>query len=298
MSGRPKAYRITHSNFVLWPLSEQVKAMAEQKYQDEVLQKQMVTKNMSSWPSEGTHVCGFRAAAYRNRKDGIWRLSEDTSVLHHSHSCPVAGAKVKAKQLMNAPAIRASIIAQGGKAKAKTIRAEAAKMGVGGSAASDDTLWRAQRALRKKINHAWDAQWAEFGRYFNKLQQFNITAKVCTDEEGVFRCAFVAFPAARIAIINNGRGVCSTDFGHMKHDFFGGLNATGLFQLGDGSVIPLWSAIFAETMGDEDIFKWEWCARQIKESGYCQAYDNAVHFRDRHEGAVGFERILQIDKGK
>ncbi len=35
---------------------------------------------------------------------------------------------------------------------------------------------------------------------------------------------------AAVAVVReHGKPVCSTDFGHFKHDYFDGLNATGLF---------------------------------------------------------------------
>lgn len=254
----------------------------------------MVKKNLARWAPED--ICVFMASASKNRTTGLWTLS-GKSVLEHSQSCPVASAKVKPSMLAKDPAWRASIGAHGGKAKAKVIRAEAAKIGLGGSAATNDALYQAQKKVRGELNLLWEAQWAEFGRYFHKLKEAGIKAVYDTNDDGVFLRAFVAFPAGFEAITVNGRGVCSTDFGHIKHEYFGGLNATGLFQLGDGTVIPLWSAIFAESEGAESQFMWEYCAEQIKNAGFENLYKGAVHFRDRHRGADGFERILSIEKG-
>jgi hypothetical protein len=54
------------------------------------------------------------------------------------------------------------------------------------------------------------------------------------DTNGVFKSAFVVHCAAVKVINSHGRPVCSTDFGHFKHDYFDGLNATGLcFHLFD-----------------------------------------------------------------
>jgi hypothetical protein len=121
--------------------------------------------------------------------------------------------------------------------------------------------------------------------------------KIDTEADGMFKSAFVAFRAVHEAIKLNARPVCSTDFGHMKHELFAGLNATGLFQMGDGTIIPLWAAVFAESEGAESNFKWEWCAKRLKDAAVDDVYMGAVHFRDRHAGADGFERILDIKWG-
>jgi hypothetical protein len=65
------------------------------------------------------------------------------------------------------------------------------------------------------------------------LININLFTKV--DNNGVFKSAFVVHYAAVDAIKAHGRPVCSTDFGHFKHDNFEGLKATGLC----GSVLLL-----------------------------------------------------------
>lgn len=220
-----------------------------------------------------------------------------SSVLNHSTACPIANAKVKTSLLTSDPGFRASVIAHGGKGAAKVMRTEAAKIGLGGDSVNDEILWRAQRIVRREINLSWSSQWGEMGRYFRKMNNAGIKAAVLCDADQVFDRAFVAFPAVYAAIKVGGRGVCSTDFGHMKHDWFGGLNALGLFQLGDGSIIPLWAAIFSEQSGSEDTNKWEWCAEQIRNAGMADVYAECVHFRDRHAGAPFFERSLGVRFG-
>jgi hypothetical protein len=49
------------------------------------------------------------------------------------------------------------------------------------------------------------------------------------DNNGVFKSAFVVHYAAVDVVKAHGRPVCSTDFGHFKHDYFDGLNATGSY---------------------------------------------------------------------
>ena len=55
---------------------------------------------------------------------------------------------------------------------------------------------------------------------------FNLIGQV--DNNGVFKSVFVVHYAAVAVVREHGRPVCSTDFGHFKHDYFDGLNATGL----------------------------------------------------------------------
>ena len=61
------------------------------------------------------------------------------------------------------------------------------------------------------------------------------------------RYAFIAFGGAAEFLRVAGRPVGSTDFGHHKHVLFDGLNGTIMGQLGNGTLIPLASIIFAET---------------------------------------------------
>ncbi len=55
---------------------------------------------------------------------------------------------------------------------------------------------------------------------------FNLIVQV--DSNGVFKSVFVVHYAAVAVVREHGRPVCSTDFGHFKHDYFDGMNATGL----------------------------------------------------------------------
>jgi hypothetical protein len=57
--------------------------------------------------------------------------------------------------------------------------------------------------------------------------QININLIVQVDNNGVFKSVFVVHYAAVAVVREHGRPVCSTDFGHFKHDYFDGLNATG-----------------------------------------------------------------------
>ncbi len=57
---------------------------------------------------------------------------------------------------------------------------------------------------------------------------FYINLIVQVDNNGVFKSVFVVHYAAVAVVRAHGRPVCSTDFGHFKHDYFDGLNATGL----------------------------------------------------------------------
>ncbi len=58
--------------------------------------------------------------------------------------------------------------------------------------------------------------------------EINLIVNVKVDNDGVFKSVFVVHYAAVAVVRAHGRPVCSTDFGHFKHDYFDGLNATGL----------------------------------------------------------------------
>ena len=57
---------------------------------------------------------------------------------------------------------------------------------------------------------------------------FVSTLIVQVDANGVFKSVFVVHYTAVDVVRAHGRPVCSTDFGHFKHDYFDGLNATGI----------------------------------------------------------------------
>ena len=87
-----------------------------------------------------------------------------------------------------------------------------------------------------------------------------------------------------------GRNVSGTDFGHSAK-MFQGVYAIGMFQLGSGAVIPTWVACFGGEWKTEDGHNWEWCAKQIKEAGLGDLYDNGhAHFHDRMKEAKFFEQ--------
>ena len=134
------------------------------------------------------------------------------------------------------------------------------------------------------------------------------------DNNGVFKSAFVVHCAAVDVINAHGRPVCSTDFGHFKHDYFDGLNATGscfylchwlcviyvafwagLFQMGSGKLLAVWTAIFVNKSESNEL--WAECAEALKKAGVENLYNGVVHFRDRHTGCAVFEEKLQISRG-
>lgn len=232
-----------------------MRQLAEKKYPTDKAQlkeKEILSLNKFE-PGDG--VCNFAAIASKNRKTGMVKVSKN-STLTHSSVCPVAGGKVKASMLKQSPQFRATVQAAGGKAKLPVLRAEGAKHGLGDLAASNAVMYAAQRSIRELANLAWDKQWAELPALLKKLADSGMAfVKLDTDNDEVFQRAFVAYHPVHNAQKVAGRPVCSTDFGHVKHDFFDGLNATGLFQMGDGTLLALWAAIFKEN--SESIFMWE-----------------------------------------
>ena len=69
----------------------------------------------------------------------------------------------------------------------------------------------------------------------------------------------------------------------------------GLFQLGDGTLLALWSAVFASTSETNEM--WRICAEELIAAKCDAIYEKSVHFRDCHTGAKIFEDTLQISKG-
>eukprot|EP00035_Acanthoeca_spectabilis_P017268 m.360043 g.360043 ORF g.360043 m.360043 type:complete len:314 (+) comp16634_c2_seq12:60-1001(+) len=146
----------THHICARKKFEDAVRKRAADKYPgDTEQQKDMVKKNLGMW-KPGESVCAFKAQACKNRQTGRWKLTT-TCVLRHSAACTVAGAKVKASALQQNPAFRASVIANGGKGKAKALRAEAQKLGFGGAALTNDAIYRAQSKVRDLFDLVDDA---------------------------------------------------------------------------------------------------------------------------------------------
>jgi hypothetical protein len=167
--------------------------------------------------------------------------------------------------------LKATLEAHGNKATMQVMKVEAAKIGLGGSTVQKYTMCRHQRGQRARDNEDYEKQFEELPRWFRRLfKQNSGYCAIATDDEGVFEYAFLTLGPVQDAIKASGRPVCSTDFGHMKHDFFGGLNATGMFQPGDGRLLHLWSAVFAESNGST--YLWETCAKHIEAAGLAHFY--------------------------
>ena len=204
-------------------------------------------------------ACAFVAIASVCRKPPQHAVVSKKSHVVHSYFCPVAKGKIPSKLLANDPDFAQSCRANGNKATHKALQDQAPKAGFAASA-DQHTLYRAQRKIRARDNEAWEPQWQELSRYLARLEAADAAyVHVEVDGEDTFRYAFVAFKPMYEALKVHGRPVCSTDFGHFKLDMFGGLNAIGMFQFGDGTLVPLWCAVFADK--DESAFMWETCAK-------------------------------------
>jgi hypothetical protein len=204
--------------------------------------------------------------------------------------------RLKKSMLVRDDCFMTSLQAHGGRASEKVMRSEAGKMGYGGDAATRDVFYRANKAIRCAEDALWQPKWKAFALYMKRLREVsNVYTHVVGDAEGTFKYAFVCMYPAVEVIKTTGRPVCSTDMGHSKHDLFEGMNATGLFQDGNGTLVPVWSCIFANCSETNEM--WGVCAEEILKAGVQDIYVNAVNFRDRHSGCDVFEDRLHIHMG-
>ena len=70
---------------------------------------------------------------------------------------------------------------------------------------------------------------------------------------------------------------------------------TGLFQMGSGKLLAVWTAIFVNKNETKEL--WGECAEVLKQAGIDGLYSDVVHLRDRHTGCAVFEEKLQISRG-
>ena len=131
--------------------------------------------------------------------------------------------------LLRNPGFVATLVAHGGKATEQVMRAEAAKLGYGGDAASSDVFWRANAKVRDTDKNLWEAKWSALPKYLTKLRECSASYTYWnSNRDRTFKKYFVAFYPVRDVLQLHGRPVCSTDFGHFKHQLFDGMNATGI----------------------------------------------------------------------
>jgi hypothetical protein len=134
---------------------------------------------------------------------------------------------VKLPMLLRNPGFVATLVAHGGKATEQVMRAEAAKLGYGGDAASSDLFWRANAKVWDTDNNLWEAKWSALPKYLTKLREGSASYTYWYTGTVTVRY-FVAFYPVRDVLQLHGRPVCSTDFGHFKHQLFDSTNATGM----------------------------------------------------------------------
>jgi hypothetical protein len=131
--------------------------------------------------------------------------------------------------LLRNPGFDATLVAHGGKATEQVIRAEVAKLGYGGDAASSDVFWRANAKVRDTDNNLWEAKWSALPKYLTQLREGSASYTYWNSSgNATFGKYFVAFYPVRDVLQLHGRPECSTDFGHFKHQLFDGMNATGM----------------------------------------------------------------------
>ena len=70
---------------------------------------------------------------------------------------------------------------------------------------------------------------------------------------------------------------------------------TGLFKMGRGKLLEIWTAIFVNKNETKEL--WGECAEVLKLAGIDGLYSGVVHFRDRHTGCGVFEEDLNIGLG-
>jgi hypothetical protein len=99
----------------------------------------------------GLNICKYCVIARLTVEDGI-HISFKDSVFTHSDSCPVVASKVTSKMLLKEASFVATVANFGGKASEKVMRAEAAKLGFGGDAASEAVFWRVNAMVRQNGN--------------------------------------------------------------------------------------------------------------------------------------------------
>jgi hypothetical protein len=173
-----------------------VKSAALRRFPDNVWQqKKMIKLN----PFDDNVYCQFVVIGRWSAKEKH-HVSVGECCLIHSPNCTVTGGKVKLQMLYRNPGFVATLVAHGGRATEKVMRAEAAKLGLGGDAASADVFWRANGRVRNLDNNLWEAKWSALPQYPTKLKEGNAAYTFWSrNGNNTFNKYFVAFYPVRCA---------------------------------------------------------------------------------------------------
>ena len=112
----------------------------------------------------GPSVCPFTIVAKKTVGKGI-HICELKSIFTHNDAFPVVRGKVTSKMLMKDKSFVATVANFGGRASEKVMRAEAAKIGFGGDAASEGVFWRVNALVRHTGNSSWEEKWGAMPLY-------------------------------------------------------------------------------------------------------------------------------------
>ena len=154
------------------------------------------------------------------------------SLFSHSVSCTGVG-KVKGKALRANIGFRAQVLGGGtlvpskGKASGSQLVAEAQVQGLGGVTIKPSVMYRAKRLIEREQSAVFEEKFAALPKYLHDIVQANKRdgsfSKKITDENGIFRMAFLCLAPAVDLIRICGRGVSGIDFRHSKNGDFEGV---------------------------------------------------------------------------
>lgn len=108
------------------------------------------------------------------------------------------------------------------------------------------TLQRARSEILSWDEINWSGLWEALPHYLDELQEKNPGSHIIleTHPDNTFKRLFVMLKPVVDMLKLIGRKVSGHDFCHSRHTLFGGMYANSTFQLGRGTLIELFSAVF------------------------------------------------------
>lgn len=221
-------------------------------------------------------------------------MSVNKSCFVHCPGCSSV-PKTRQQDLTKDPEFRTLALFARGKAPLTQLAAKTQMLGRGGLQVSSRTLWRARAAVEAEHSSVYEQKFEALPMYLDSVVENNAGSfyRIETSEGNTFRAAFLTLMPVAQLLSWCMRKVSGTDFGHSANINFEGVYAMGMFQTGNGLLIPLWLAVFGGVGKNEDGYNWQFCAECCKDAGLEDLYDGTTHFHDRSKGAPFFDSALK-----
>ena len=206
------------------------RAVLERCAGDKDKQKAYLASHPFEQSALGLSACPFVVVASRSQAGKPIRVSAAKTVLTHSESCSSI-VRHQPQTLKLDPHVNAVVHASGGKASAKQLQAAALQSGL---VADSQALYSAQQQIQKLSNGMLELRLSALPTFLADIVHANpgTVVDLQLKDDGSFDRAFLMLDSCVQAALVVGRKVAGSDFGHLQHGMFDGVEASGCFKTG------------------------------------------------------------------